>query len=76
MIRRRPALNHTDPWSDSSLVFSDTQRVDLFDDPRWETRPVSPAKSASLSPRAVRQATRRVFPFRRTKRGLHSLKSR
>jgi hypothetical protein len=74
MIKRRPALKISDPWSDSSLVFSDTQRVDLFDDPRWETRPVSPVKATSLTPRAVGRASKRVFPFRRAKRGRHSIK--
>ena len=24
-------------WSDASQVFSNTQRVDLFNDPRWES---------------------------------------
>ena len=27
------------PWYDSSQVFADTRRVDLFDDPPWEAAP-------------------------------------
>ena len=27
------------PWYDQSQVFSDTRRVDLFNDPPWETPP-------------------------------------
>lgn len=39
-------------WSDPSQVFTDTQRVDLFNDPRWES------SSHSSSRRSVALKTR------------------
>lgn len=32
-------------WLDPSQVFTDTQRVDLFNDPKWETTEAVPRRS-------------------------------
>ena len=37
MTRRRMYLGATASWFHPSQVFSDTQKVDLFSDPPWET---------------------------------------
>jgi len=34
-------------WFHPSEVFSDTQRVDLFNDPKWETAVVAPRRSTA-----------------------------
>ncbi|HYA69479.1 MAG TPA: hypothetical protein VED63_12175 [Acidimicrobiales bacterium] len=34
-------------WLDPSQVFTDTQRVDLFNDPKWETTEAMPRRSGT-----------------------------
>ncbi len=67
-------------WFDSSQVFSDTQRVDLFNDPPWVVSPdpdPAPKRSTGGGPRAgsrwtmAKTALVSKFPLRR---GQHSHK--
>ncbi|MGD0380473.1 MAG: hypothetical protein ABSC30_10865 [Acidimicrobiales bacterium] len=46
MSRERMSSNGS--WFDSSQVFSDTQRVDLFNDPPWEAAPDPSPRRASV----------------------------
>lgn len=69
MSRRLADVPDRRSWSDPSLIFSDTQRVDLFDDPRWETG--SSAERDPESRPSLRRAASRIIPFR-PKRGRHS----
>ena len=66
------------PWYDSSQVFADTRRVDLFDDPPWDTTPPAPAgRAVAVEDDAGTRWTvvRSTFLGRvLTKRGLHSQK--
>jgi len=55
-------------WSDPSQVFTDTQRVDLFNDPKWETTESSPRRSAASGLGARLGSVRRIL----VKRGRHS----
>jgi hypothetical protein len=50
-------------WFDPSQIFTDTQRVDLFNDPKWETMDSLPRRSG-----AKWGTVRRVL----VKRGRHS----
>jgi len=65
-------------WYDSSEVFSDTRKVDLFNDPPWETpSPPPSARAATLEERpASWRATVKAAVAGRifTKRGQHSHK--
>ena len=65
-------------WFDSSQVFADTNRIDLFDDPPWNTavRP-RPRKNNSQEARpSWRSMVKRVaFGHSLGKRGQHSHKS-
>jgi len=57
-------------WCDPSQVFTDTQKVDLFNDPPWETvSNPSPKRAASVD-----TARRKTTVVRRVlmKRGQHS----
>jgi hypothetical protein len=40
-------------WYDSSQVFSDTQRVDLFNDPAWETTLPTATSTRAGSPKGA-----------------------
>jgi len=55
-------------WSDPSQVFTDTQRVDLFNDPKWETTDSLPRRSAASGLGARWGGVRRIL----VKRGRHS----
>ena len=46
IVRQRSTFGDSLPWSDPSQTFTDTQRVDLFNDPRWETAPREVARGA------------------------------
>jgi hypothetical protein len=64
-------------WYDSSEVFSDTRRVDLFNDPPWETPSPPSARATTLEARpASWRATVKAAVAGRifTKRGQHSHK--
>jgi hypothetical protein len=71
MARQRSFFSESPSWSNPSEIFSDTQRVDLFNDPKWET-PLPSARRAEddESPRASRWRVRRVL----MRRGQHSRK--
>jgi len=72
------ARPRSSPWYDSSHVFADTRRVDLFDDPPWETSPpttVRPALVDEARPGSRRTGVRAGFLGRvLAKRGQHSQK--
>ncbi len=76
MARQRPYYKESPSWLDASEVFTDTQRVDLFNDPRWETtvRPSSRRAMADEPHRAPRGTFAKALAFRRVlmKRGRHS----
>lgn len=59
-----------------SQVFTDTQRVDLFDDPIWETAPLAPARRTTMDEQRhpLRRTVDRALAWRRVlkKRGQHS----
>jgi hypothetical protein len=76
MPKRRPTTDDALMWSDPALVFSDTERVDLFDDPRWESGASVRSPKGSPGADRGRRTAKRVIPFRRPKRGLHSIKAR
>ncbi len=61
-------------WPDPSQVFSDTQRVDLFNDPRWESPPDSPGRRLPAErPAPARRRSGALAYWRSmTKRGQHS----
>jgi hypothetical protein len=40
MGRQRVSYKESELWFHPSQVFTDTQRVDLFNDPKWETAPL------------------------------------
>jgi hypothetical protein len=44
MVKPRRTVEEQSLWSDASQVFSNTQRVDLFNDPRWESSSPLPAR--------------------------------
>ena len=44
MVEQHWTVEEQSLWSDASQVFSNTQRVDLFNDPRWESSSPSPAR--------------------------------
>jgi hypothetical protein len=44
MVKQRWTVEEQSLWSDASQVFSNTQRVDLFNDPRWESSSPSPSR--------------------------------
>ena len=44
MVKQRRTVEEQSLWSDASQVFSNTQRVDLFNDPRWESTSPLPAR--------------------------------
>ena len=44
MVKQRRSVEEQSLWSDASQVFSNTQRVDLFNDPRWESSSPSPSR--------------------------------
>jgi hypothetical protein len=58
MVRQRSTFGDSQSWSDPSQAFTDTQRVDLFNDPRWEISPRQTARGdvATDSQRPVRRA--------------------
>lgn len=72
------ARPRSSPWFDSSQVFADTRRIDLFDDPPWES---SPPMAGKRVPAVEEQAESRWTVVKSsllgrvlTKRGLHSQK--
>ena len=76
MVRQRWTVEEQSLWSDASQVFSNTQRVDLFNDPRWERSSPSPSRrtvteevEGSLGSTIGKAAT---FWRGLWKRGLHS----
>jgi hypothetical protein len=76
MARQRVSFTESTSWFHPSQVFADTQRVDLFDDPKWETSPLTyPGRSVPREPRArsfrslLKSAAVRLVPM---KRGQHS----
>ena len=44
MVKQRWNVEEQSLWSDASQAFSNTQRVDLFNDPRWESSSPSPSR--------------------------------
>jgi hypothetical protein len=46
IVRQRSTFGDSLSWSDPSQTFTDTQRVDLFNDPRWETAPRQTSRGA------------------------------
>jgi hypothetical protein len=76
MARQRPSSSGSASWFDSSQVFADTQRVDLFNDPPWEvTPPSAPRRPVSGESRATSwwtMAKTAVVNRVPAKRGLHS----
>jgi len=76
MARERSSFRESPSWLSASEVFTDTQRVDLFDDPRWElTAPPAPRRAVPGEPRRASRGTSGVASvLRRTfmKRGRHS----
>jgi hypothetical protein len=73
---RRSSIKESQSWLPPSQVFADTQKVDLFNDPRWETTPGSPARRpvADESRRRPTRVIGKASAFRRVlmKRGRHS----
>jgi hypothetical protein len=57
-VRQRSTYGDSPSWSDPSQAFTDTQRVDLFNDPRWEISPRHAARGdlATDTQRPVRWA--------------------
>jgi hypothetical protein len=76
MARQRTSSGGSASWFDSSQVFADTQRVDLFNDPPWEsTPPPAPRRAVDGESRAVSwwtMAKTAVVNRVPAKRGLHS----
>ncbi len=76
MARQRPFYKESPSWLDASEVFTDTQRVDLFNDPRWETtvRPSARRVMADEPRGGPRGTIAKALAFRRVlmKRGRHS----
>jgi hypothetical protein len=63
------------PWYDPSQVFADTRRVDLFNDPPWETPPPSGHTSVLERHSASRWASvKTALRGSVMKRGQHSHK--
>jgi hypothetical protein len=50
MVRQRTSTREPRSWNDPSQTFADTQRVDLFNDPRWE----APGRSSTRGGPAAR----------------------
>ncbi len=74
MVRPRSSFKES-PWLPPSQVFTDTQKVDLFNDPPWETGAVSPRRTmADDTRRSLRWTLGKAAAFRRVlvKRGQHS----
>ncbi len=75
MVRPRSSFKES-PWLPPSQVFTDTQKVDLFNDPPWETGAASsPRRSvADETRRSLRWTLGKAAAFRRVlqKRGQHS----
>jgi len=62
-------------WFDASQVFADTQRVDLFDDPAWETSPAAvDARERDTGPSRWATLKASVAGWTLLKRGQHSHK--
>ncbi len=77
MNKARTSSSESRSWLDSSQVFADTQRVDLFNDPPWEAAPdPSPRRATTASRDGSRWATAKTAVASRfaIKRGQHSLK--
>jgi hypothetical protein len=76
MARQRTSSSGSASWFDPSQVFADTQRVDLFNDPPWESTPPSaPRRAVAGEPRTVSwwtMAKTAVVNRVPAKRGLHS----
>ncbi len=64
-------------WFDSSQVFSDTQRVDLFNDPPWVAAPEPPPRRSTGggSREGSRWTMTAVVSRLVNKRGQHSAKT-
>jgi len=75
MAKAHSSFRQPTSWLPESHVFTDTQRVDLFDDPPWEMTPDESRRAASdAARRPFRRATDRTTTLRRVlrKRGRHS----
>jgi hypothetical protein len=76
MARQRSTFGESPSVFHPSQVFTDTSRVDLFDDPRWETEPFTPTRRSTTDEprRPLRRTVERALAFRRVlkKRGQHS----
>jgi len=76
MVKQRWTLRETPPWSDPSQVFTDTRKVDLFNDPRWDSSSYSSSRR-TVAEEVIGSSDRtigKVPAFWRVlvKRGLHS----
>ncbi|HTZ10268.1 MAG TPA: hypothetical protein VMB72_14425 [Acidimicrobiales bacterium] len=66
------------PWLDTSQVFADTRRIDLFNDPAWGTASAGPGRGTAAPERAGRswlgtwRTARSALSLH--KRGAHSRK--
>jgi len=76
MIRQRSLFRESTSWVDPSQVFTDTHKVDLFNDPPWELVSPTSARQAvdDETRRPRRWTTGTATAFRRIlmKRGQHS----
>ena len=78
MSKARTSSSESRSWLDSSQVFADTQRVDLFNDPPWEAAPdPSPHRATTATRDGSRWTAARsaVASKLAIKRGQHSPKS-
>jgi|GEM_PF-3556986 hypothetical protein len=74
MVRPRSSFKES-PWLPPSQVFTDTSRVDLFNDPPWETgSDFSFRRTPDESRRPLRWTAGKAGSLRRlfVKRGRHS----
>jgi len=77
---RAVGSNRRAPWLDTSQVFADTRRIDLFDDPAWETtRRTGSRDAVGVGDRPGRASWLGALRSARTalslhKRGAHSQK--
>jgi hypothetical protein len=76
MARQRVSFTESTSWFHPSQVFADTSRIDLFDDPKWETslpttssRPTAKEVNVHSLGGLMKAAAFRLIPM---KRGRHS----
>ena len=76
MVKQRASAKESPAGFDPSQVFADTQRVDLFNDPPWETARRLPRRAASTGAGRPSWLTAKAAALGRrgAKRGRHSHK--